>query len=229
MSSSGAVEAALVVVPDHETVVDLLYFEAIAQTVVRLIEATPNKALTVGVHGDWGAGKSSVLRMAEAQLKKQSGVLCLHFDGWRFQGFDDAKTALLETIVEELRDSETYGSKIKKGATKLLKRVRWMKVARRGAQLAWNFGAGLPSPDQVTEVLGKLSDLVSSPGDLVDVEKLKETVEEAKGFLDDPEEEKETAVTHIRAFQKEFESLLKEAGIKKLVVLIDDLGSGLVN
>ncbi|GJD72696.1 KAP family NTPase [Methylobacterium sp. J-043] len=222
MASNGVAAAALVVVPDHETAVDLLYFEAIAQTVVNLIDATPNKPLTVGIHGDWGAGKSSVLRMAEARLKKREGVLCLHFDGWRFQGFDDAKTALLETIVEELRDSETFGAKTKKAAKGLLKRVRWMKLAKRGGQLAWNYASGLPSPDQVTEILGKLSGILNAPGEAVDGEALKKVVEEAKEYLAEPEAA-ESAVTHIRAFQKEFETLLKEAGIKKLVVLIDDL------
>ena len=223
MAGEAVAAAALVFVPDHETVVDLLYFKAIARTVVQLIQATPDKALTVGVHGDWGAGKSSVLRMAEAELKKGSGVLCLHFDGWRFQGFDDAKTALLETIVEELKDHETYGTKIKKGAKKLLKRVRWMKVARRGGQLAWNYGTGLPSSGQISDVLEKITGALASPGEAFDADTLKKELEEAKGYLADPEEDSETAVTHIRAFQKEFETLLEEAGVKKLVVLIDDL------
>jgi hypothetical protein len=48
---------------DQETKVDLLNNEAIAKTIVRLINETVDSAVTIGVHGDWGAGKSSVLEM----------------------------------------------------------------------------------------------------------------------------------------------------------------------
>jgi KAP family P-loop domain len=52
---------------DQETKVDLLNNEAIAKTIVRLIGETVDSAVTIGVHGDWGAGKSSVLEMVEAE------------------------------------------------------------------------------------------------------------------------------------------------------------------
>jgi hypothetical protein len=39
---------------DQETDVDLLYYEAIAKTVVKLIRSNPETPITVGVHGDWG-------------------------------------------------------------------------------------------------------------------------------------------------------------------------------
>jgi hypothetical protein len=42
---------------DQETETDLLYYEAIAKTAVRLIRRTPGAPVTIGVHGDWGAGK----------------------------------------------------------------------------------------------------------------------------------------------------------------------------
>lgn len=87
---------------DNETKVDLLNNEAIASTVVKLLKERPDQPVTVGVHGDWGAGKSSVLEMIEAILEKEKDVLCIKFNGWRFQGFEDAKIALIEGIVTEL-------------------------------------------------------------------------------------------------------------------------------
>jgi hypothetical protein len=50
---------------DQETATNLLYYEAIAKTIARLIRETPDAPVTIGVHGDWGAGKSSVLKMLE--------------------------------------------------------------------------------------------------------------------------------------------------------------------
>src|SRR6185312_7981943 len=85
-----------------ETKVDLLNNEAIAKTIVKLLRKLPDHPVTVGVHGDWGAGKSSVLEMIEAELNAEEKVLCLKFNGWRFQGFEDAKIALIEGIVTGL-------------------------------------------------------------------------------------------------------------------------------
>jgi putative protein kinase ArgK-like GTPase of G3E family len=62
---------------DHETEVDLLYYEAIAKTIVKLVRSTPAAPVTIGVRGDWGAGKSSVLKMAAAAFSTDKRVLCL--------------------------------------------------------------------------------------------------------------------------------------------------------
>ena len=82
-------------IPDHETAVDFLNYEAISKTVAELLKDNRQRALTIGIHGDWGAGKSSVLKMVESEMSKDRQVACLWFNGWAFQGFDDAKTVLI--------------------------------------------------------------------------------------------------------------------------------------
>lgn len=79
------------ILTDNETKVDLLNNEAIASTIIEILRSRPNHPITIGVHGDWGAGKSSVLEMIESGLNGENEVLCLKFNGWRFQGFEDAK------------------------------------------------------------------------------------------------------------------------------------------
>jgi hypothetical protein len=54
-----------VILTDNETKVDLLNNEAIATTIIKLLRDRPDRPVTVGVHGDWGAGKSSVLEMID--------------------------------------------------------------------------------------------------------------------------------------------------------------------
>ncbi len=90
------------ILTDNETKVDLLNNEAIAKTIIELLREKPERAVTIGVHGDWGAGKSSILEMIEGGLAADGDVLCLKFNGWRFQGFEDAKVALIEGIVTGL-------------------------------------------------------------------------------------------------------------------------------
>lgn len=68
---------------DNETKVDLLNNEAIAETIIGLLLERQNQPITIGIHGDWGAGKSSILEMIEAGLTNKDDVLCLKFNGWR--------------------------------------------------------------------------------------------------------------------------------------------------
>jgi predicted KAP-like P-loop ATPase len=72
------------IVTDNETKVDLLNNEAIAKTIIELLREKPERAVTMGVHGDWVAGKSSILEMIENGLASDKDVLCIKFNGWRF-------------------------------------------------------------------------------------------------------------------------------------------------
>lgn len=101
---------------DQETATDLLYYSAISKTVVKLIKDTPDTPITIGVHGDWGAGKSSVLRMTQDELKANDRVCCIWFNGWTFEGFEDAKTVVIETIVDELKRAKPNSAKVKAAA-----------------------------------------------------------------------------------------------------------------
>lgn len=130
---------------DQETVTDLLYYEAIAKTVVKLIRKTPESPVTIGVHGDWGAGKSSVLKMLEGAFAKDDRVLCLWLNGWTFEGFEDAKTVVIETIVDELRRARPNSKKVADAARKVLKRVDWLKLARKAGGFAFTATTGIPT------------------------------------------------------------------------------------
>jgi predicted KAP-like P-loop ATPase len=206
---------------DHETQIDLLYFDAIAQSLVRLVLDSSDDPLTIGIHGDWGAGKSSVLAMAEEQLRRVDGVVCLRFNGWQFQGFEDAKTALIETIITELRDLKKGTEGIKEKAAALLKRVDYLKLAKKGASVAFSLATGIPHPELIKDAASLIGGLADATKGEITLENLKKGVVEAAGILKPAEEEK--IPEQIRAFHKEFEDLLRTAKIKKLVVLIDDL------
>src|SRR4051812_49932220 len=98
--------------------------------------------------------------MVEMGMRADDKVACLWFNGWTFQGFDDAKTVLIEVIVNELiRRRSTYG-KVKEKGLKLLKRINIMKVARHGAGLAVFLKTGIP-PHLDASALGKLPDLAA--------------------------------------------------------------------
>lgn len=209
------------ILTDNETKVDLLNNEAIATTIIGLLSAKPDQPVTIGVHGDWGAGKSSVLEMIEAGFVGKDEVLCLKFNGWRFQGFEDAKIALIEGIVTGLVEKRPALTKTAVAVKDVFRCIDWLKVAKRAGGLAVTAFTGIPSPDQVSAIIGSLEGVLADPAKLATKENLSAAIDEVKAVLK-PSETKNVP-EEVEAFRMAFDQLLKDAGIDQLIVLIDDL------
>ncbi len=206
---------------DNETKVDLLNNEVIANTIIELLRARPNHPVTIGVHGDWGAGKSSVLEMIESSLHDKDEVLCLKFNGWRFQGFEDAKIALIEGIVSGLIEKRPVLTKAAGAVKNVFHRIDWLKLAKRAGGLAVTAFTGIPTIDQGQSLLGSLESMATDPVKLATKENLLTAVQEVRGVLK-PSEAKNVP-EEVEAFRKAFDDLLEEANVKQLIVLVDDL------
>ncbi len=209
------------ILTDNETKVDLLNNEAISKTIIELLRENPDHPVTIGVHGDWGAGKSSVLEMIEAGFAGKEDVLCLKFNGWRFQGFEDAKIALIEGIVTGLVEKRPAMTKAAGALKDVFNRIDWLKVAKRAGGLAVTAFTGVPTPDQISAVVDTLEGIFADPGQLATKENLTSAIEGVKSMLK-PAETKNVP-EEVEAFRKAFDKLLTDAGIKQLIVLIDDL------
>jgi predicted KAP-like P-loop ATPase len=207
-------------ISDNETKTDLLYYESIAKTVVNLLMTDVEKPLSVGIHGDWGAGKSSILAMIEHEVGKGERTLCLRFNGWLFQGFEDAKTVLLESIVEGILDARPTVAEIKAQAKGLFRRIDWFKVAKKTGGLLATFATGMPIGRGTEAVIEKLKVAVCNPGP-IDVNSIKEVLGGAGDLLKDGDEE--NMARQIHKFREEFGQLIEAAQINRLVILLDDL------
>lgn len=128
---------------------------------------------------------------------------------------------LLEGIVSELIRSRTLGAKAKELAKNLMRRIDWLKIAKKLGSLAVTAHTGIPTSDLIGDITGGIGALLDHPGDVISKENLKAALDGAKDVLKDstpkhvPEE--------IHAFREEFDNLLSETGIKQLIILIDDL------
>jgi predicted KAP-like P-loop ATPase len=88
---------------DKESEIDFLNFNEAAQSIKDLITEKELMPISVGIFGDWGAGKSTILELTKKSLESdEQEYIQVHFDAWMFQGYDDAKAALLETIASKL-------------------------------------------------------------------------------------------------------------------------------
>ncbi|WP_277870694.1 P-loop NTPase fold protein, partial [Vibrio splendidus] len=77
---------------DKESKIDFLNFNEIAESIKDLITEKELMPISIGVFGDWGAGKSTILELtAKALEREEQEYIQIHFDAWTFQGYDDAK------------------------------------------------------------------------------------------------------------------------------------------
>ena len=87
---------------DNEAELDLLGFQHLTGAVCSIIRNDSLLPATIGVFGDWGSGKSSLLQMVRTDLIGDKDTLVLSFNGWLFEGYEDAKSALMGTIIDEI-------------------------------------------------------------------------------------------------------------------------------
>jgi predicted KAP-like P-loop ATPase len=212
------------ILTDNETKIDLLNNEAIAMTIIKLLRGRPEQPVTIGVHGDWGAGKSSVLEMIEVGFGDEAQVLCLKFNGWRFQGFEDAKIALIEGIVTGLIEKRPVLTKAGEAVKDVFRRIDWLKIAKKAGGLAFTAFTGIPTSDQIQSIVGMLEGFLVDPTKLATKDRVSAAIDSVKGLLKPSGENESTNVPEeIDAFRKAFDELLEKAGVEQLVVLIDDL------
>lgn len=205
---------------DNETSADLLGCQHLVQVVTSIVKSEALLPATIGVFGDWGSGKSSLLRIVEEELQRtpqdKKDVLVLTFNGWTFEGYEDARTSLMSTILDEVTSKATLTEKGRRLAVKLMSRINVMRVLGSGAKAALAFGMGGP----VGLGLAAGASLAADAKDLLHKAESVSEDEFKKYIKDEPAHE---ARRSIREFRKDFEDLIDDTKLKTLVVIIDDL------
>jgi len=91
---------------DAEADVDFLNYSEVAELVAELIANAELLPLSLGIFGGWGTGKSTTLKLVEAELATQPDCyLLVKFDAWLYQDFDDARAALMAVIAAALLEA----------------------------------------------------------------------------------------------------------------------------
>jgi hypothetical protein len=206
---------------DNETEIDLLGFEHLANAVVSIVRRDDLLPATIGVYGDWGGGKSSLLKIVQKQLEEDEAVIVLSFNGWLFEDYENAKTALMGSILEELLNHRKILPKAKEKIKNLLKRVNGFKLVAGVGKIALGLSTGV-APLAASGGWDFLSLLSLVKGNAKDAKfaELKDAIEEKNKKEEEDEADRRR---QIREFRKDFAELLDESNIKKLVVIIDDL------
>ncbi|MEG9488529.1 KAP family P-loop NTPase fold protein [Mannheimia indoligenes] len=207
---------------DTESKEDYLNFGEVSQIVTEILETEAMLPVSIGIFGNWGAGKSSLLNLIEQQIKPDEWIV-IKFDAWLYQGFDDARAALLEVIASHLIQAAKDDETIWKKSKNLFARIdglRLFGLMADGAALV----AGIPTFGLISRTFETAQNSLDGIQDKAEskqvVEVGKEIVDSGRNLI--KSKEKQTPPQQIDAFRKEYGEILQDLG-KKLVIVIDNL------
>lgn len=214
---------------DNETTRDFLNFSGVADTVAEIIVQAKGRPISIGVSGAWGIGKSSLIKLTQASLSHRPleegdrDFIFVEFNAWLYQGYDDARAALMDVIASKLEaEAEKRKTAVDKVAG-IVKRVRWLRGAKLVAGDAAALALGLPPVGLLGGAFG-LGRRIPDGVDQSDLDEAKRVAGEAGsaagGLLASKAET--SPPKEIQALRDSFEEVLEELGVT-LVVLIDDL------
>ena len=207
---------------DTESKEDYLNFGEVSQIVTEILETEAMLPVSIGIFGNWGAGKSSLLNLIEQEINQNEWIV-IKFDAWLYQGFDDARAALLEVIASHLIQAANDNETILQKSKNLLARIDGLRLAGlfvEGVALA----AGLPTFGLASKLIGTAQNTLDG---IQDETESKQIVEVGKNLVDSGKnlikpKEKQTPPQQIDEFRKEYGEILQDLG-KKLVIIIDNL------
>lgn len=223
---------------DNETKIDLLDYSHLLAVAKSVINSSNLLPATIGIFGDWGSGKTSLMKMLEdeliAQGKESGDVLCISFNGWLFEGYEDAKTALMSTILLEIEKfgSQSYTKKLSDRFIDLIKslreRINWMRLSLTIGKYAAGYylagGKGLATV-AIADIPNYLRSIDFSDFLKTAAEKTQDISEEqiSKYIKDKVNDTPAEETIFLQDFHRDFQELINETGVKTMVVFIDDL------
>lgn len=211
--------------PDKETEIDYLNFGYMVNLVANIATNRDLSPSTIGLYGDWGSGKSSLMKLVQKKIeekypkdeKKKDTVktLCIEFNGWLFEGYEDTKTSLCGAILDALADKKRFSKEVTDYANELIKKIDINKILGKGVKYGLDLflsgGIGILTDLSLSSLL---STIKSNAGEVQ-----AKDIEEILSML----KKNDKTRTEIKNFRNEFKDLLKKSKVENVVVFIDEL------
>ena len=211
--------------PDKETEIDYLNFGYMVDLIADIATNRELSPSTIGLYGDWGSGKSSLMKLVQKKIeekypkneKKKDTVktLCIEFNGWLFEGYEDTKTSLCGAILDALADKKRFSKEVTDYAKELIKKIDINKILGKGVKYGLDLflsgGIGILTDLSLSSLL---STIKSNAGEVQ-----AKDIEEILSML----KKNDKTRTEIKNFRNEFKDLLKKRKVENVVVFIDEL------
>lgn len=162
---------------------------------------------------------------------KEKDYVFLEFNAWLYQGYDDARAALLQAVSDKLLEESKKRINLTKDFTDKMKgfisRVNWLQVAKMVVPLSMGLMPGGAAIGGIASLASAIMSLVQNKDTEAQGEKseavnaaLNNLAPEMKALL--KENVPESTPQQIEIIRAKFAELLKELNIT-LIVLVDDL------
>ena len=204
---------------DKESQIDLLAYSPFAELITNITANERLNPLTIGLFGRWGAGKSTLLKLVEKNIEERDETkkkfVCISLNSWVFEGYDDAKSAIMESLLRTLMDNQPAFEGLKDEIRSLIGRINFMKLGATAIKHGMPLVMSAINPATATLTMAQYFSKAKRKEILDDIKQVWSKKE--------VEEDKDTTVENIRLFRKEFSDLIDKSKIDNLIVMIDDL------
>ena len=198
---------------DSESHIDYIDFEYIADLVNDIIQNDDLLPASIGVYGDWGSGKSSIMSISQKRLKdKDDKSLIVNFNAWLFEGYDDIKTTIINYLLDAIEEKKTLSGKAKEtvnGLRKSLLNMNLLPIISKGFFSSLRTYSSNPSLTNHQLILGQS-------------ENIKEFINTVKdNYLEATSDEK--IRNEISKFREDFGKLIEATNISRVAIYIDEI------
>ena len=93
---------------DEAATVDLFNINKHLDGLSRFIKAC-NTPMTISIHGSWGSGKTSIMKMVEHEIEKD--VIPVFFNTWQFSQFELGNSlafSMIKVLLNKLQDDDSF-------------------------------------------------------------------------------------------------------------------------
>src|SRR5713101_7650663 len=118
---------------DKETLHDFLGFSSDVEVLADICTQGSLAPMTLGIFGPWGSGKTSLMSMLQHRLTAQAGtggVKTIWFNAWRYEGRDEAQSALIHAIITKLEADKSLGQEVLDTLKQLKASANVLKLAK---------------------------------------------------------------------------------------------------
>ncbi len=192
-----------IIITDDIAINPILDFNLYGDAVTNIIKNSYPK-FTIGIFGDWGTGKTTLMEYIYRGLNDKDNIIKVKFETWRYEREDQfALIPLLKTIAFALPGEKKFlnlKQKLKRGATNLLKR----------------------SPDIITSIISKY---IGDTGGKITQDVIDSFKDEFNSKIELLNEiDRDTLYFDgFEEIKKEINKLRNENSLSRIVVFVDDL------
>lgn len=137
---------------DNPSTLDFLGFDAVVEPIAAAVRERNIHPLTLSVQSPWGGGKSTILKLIEAEFKDDNTCFVVSTNPWAYDDQVDVKGTLISEILHGIEiqiPDPGIKTKVAAKAKELLGRISWSRAAVAIAKGALTFQV---DPQQIADI-----------------------------------------------------------------------------